>query len=267
MKMLSAILLLIIVTPIIVILAFRSDKYDEFKLYGSESAIPEVIKQLLPGYRSAQEWSVNTTTLYTEEEKISNIIENDLNFIGNDSSREKLIKISNYVAAHLDQYNKGGEPVYRAYDMHPAELLTRIDNGETEIYCTHYSRIYTQLAMQAGLPTRVVHSRKESDPDNSEYHHTLVETFLEDEKKWVAVDLQHNNALLFVDEVEQPLSLQELVEEVRNGNSLRAIKANTMEMGEIEGWVVGNYKKYYTNSTLLLLDTRAFKFGLEGIVI
>lgn len=220
------------------------------------------INKLIPIFKTADEWSLDSVRDYPKSKYIQQILEG-IAINPDDSPRMIVYKIGKYVATQLEKY-RGPDPIIDAYAYSPDILLKKIQNGETEVYCTHHAVIFAQMALQAGLPTRVIQTKTKGDAAPV-YKHTLVEVFLTDENQWVVVDLQKRYALVVDENTHQPLSLYELIRAVRNGNTFDVVRsdANTLHFENNDR--SDRYNEYFGGENLLFYSARLQPLGKQPI--
>lgn len=225
-----------------------------YNYYAIEFYYLREINKMLPIFRTADEWSLDVALDYRKSENIDEVLDN-LDIDSAHSSRMIVYKIGKYVASQLDGH-RGSKPRIDAYAYRPDILLKKIQNGETEVYCTHYTRIFAQLALQAGLPVRIIHTRRLSEA----YNHTLAEVFLVDENQWAVVDLQNKYALLVDKITHQPLNLFELITSVRNKKSFDVVSSSANYLYYEPNIYFNRYSEYYGDKNSLLYISGTFLF-------
>lgn len=106
-------------------------------------------------------------------------------------SRPELIDRVASLAAFLhDQLEPHrGVPSKRMGRLNGFEQYREAMAGRDEVYCSNHAEIYAFFANAVGLPTRLVDVAGRVG-DVAVGAHSFVETYLEDENRWVFVDLQ-----------------------------------------------------------------------------
>ncbi len=234
----------------------------KIRFYSAEFFLLNLIQPITPALVSADSWSVDPDSYHSDDytkKMLKKIIkDNQL------SDREKIIRTAHFITTELESF-RGSNPAINAYDLPPGELLQAIQKGQTEVYCTHHSRIHTQMALQLGLPTRIIHTRKKGDFANSHYHHTLAETFLPDEKQWALVDLQSYAALFLDKNTEKPLSIIEVIKRIRKQQDFIVVRPN----GEKEvsnSNLMQDYERYFSHKTSIFFETQQFPLYEDELV-
>ncbi len=227
-----------------------------YNYYSMEFYYLREMNKVVPVFRTAEEWSLDVARDYPKSKYIDQILDG-ISIEPTDSSRMIVYKISRYIATQLDRY-RNSQITIDAHAYSLEELLKMIQSGQTGVYCTHYSKILAEMASQAGLPTRIIHTGSVGDT----YNHTLVEVFLIDENQWAVADLQNGYALIVDKITHQPLNLHELISTVKSGNSFDVVSSSADYLTYQPSSVSDGYVEYYGGKNSLLYEVRP-NFALE----
>ncbi len=126
--------------------------------------------------------------LYQKEEiaEAKKMIYGEMGVLVNESTREKIIKISKYLYARIEQYS--GIPSDSMKYLSPMEQYKRITSGKDGAWCHNYAVIYTFFMTAAEIPTRLVSIEGEIDQVKIAGH-IFAESFIEESGNWAFSDL------------------------------------------------------------------------------
>ena len=124
------------------------------------------------------------------------------NFLPGDSTEQKIVKLAEVILDRLD--GTRGVPDQRWYEADSYEQFELIWQKELSgIYCTQFRHVYTSLANEAGIPTRIVHSRVTTGPDTRQMKrgrgvsdHNFAESYIAETGDWAFVDLDSKVVLV-----------------------------------------------------------------------
>lgn len=103
-----------------------------------------------------------------------------------------------------------GDPSPAARQMTGLQLMDAARRGEEELNCGPASKVFASYAVLAGIPTRLVALMGDRG-DIPIARHTVAEAWLEDEGRWVVVDLV--SGVRYYESLQQePLNMQEVLD-------------------------------------------------------
>lgn len=97
------------------------------------------------------------------------------------SDLELISGLVKYVGLRLDPF-KGDAECCDFNDR--IQVMRDSFSGKITVYCTHYAIIYSLMANDLGLQTRLVHFR----PRDPNYQHVVAESYVKEFDEWVMVD-------------------------------------------------------------------------------
>lgn len=103
------------------------------------------------------------------------------------SGRDRIARLAAFLHAELEPHR--GVPAPHMARLNGFEQYQEAMAGRSEVYCANHAEIYAFMATVAGLPTRIL-DMGGRDGAVELGAHTFAETWLEDEGRWVYVDLQ-----------------------------------------------------------------------------
>ena len=119
-----------------------------------------------------------------------------------DTTEEKIAKLAKFILDRIDESR--GVPDRSWYQEGPFEQFELVWNKQLSgIYCSQFRHVYTSLANQAGIPTRVVHSKVTTGPNTRQTErrkgvsgHNFSESYIAETDEWAIVDLHSRLALI-----------------------------------------------------------------------
>jgi hypothetical protein len=124
------------------------------------------------------------------------------NLLPSDSTEHKILKLSKVILDRLDDTR--GTPDRSWYQVGEFQQFQQIWNKELSgIYCTQFRHVYTSLANEAGIPTRVIHSRVTTGQKTRQMKrgpgvsdHNFSESYIAETGDWALVDLDSKVVLI-----------------------------------------------------------------------
>lgn len=124
------------------------------------------------------------------------------NLLPSDSTEQKIIKLSKFILDRLDDTR--GVPERSWYQKGKYEQFQMVWNKQLSgIFCTQFRLVYTRLANEAGIPTRVIHSRVAILPRSNKWierkgvgTHNFSESYIIESGQWAHVDLNEKIILM-----------------------------------------------------------------------
>jgi len=146
----------------------------------------------------------------------------EMHILQTDSVNKKVIKIGAFLcASFLDQL---GQPADSLFAATPWQQFVILQQGDGKLFCTQFSDMFTFFCRIQNITTRQIESKNDDD------RHIFNEVYLDEEAKWVYVDLKHN--IIFPTKNERPLTLIDLTKQ------LHETKKNAFTLSVESGKVV-----------------------------
>lgn len=129
-----------------------------------------------------------------EKEELSGILQR-VNLLPSDSTEQKIIKLSKFILDRIDDTR--GVPERSWYKKSPYERFQMVWNKQLSgTWCTQFRHVYTLLANEAGIPTRIVRSAVAQGPKTNRVkegegvsRHNFSESYIIETGQWAHVDL------------------------------------------------------------------------------
>lgn len=144
--------------------------------------------------RNVQDWVPHS---WEHDERISfasvkQYLRDSIQVNENDSAVQKILKIGQFIMATVP--DKDEIPADSISQLHPLQQLQLAQQGKTDLWCGHYTAIFSCLASAAGLSTRTVFTGGTRE-NLALGNHAFCEVWIEEKKCWAYVDLTHKTIL------------------------------------------------------------------------
>ncbi len=123
--------------------------------------------------------------------KVDKILRDDVGIEGNESTFEKMEKLTRYLRVKL--INARGVPKDDARWMNPLLLFEEMVSGDCKGWCTQHGQIWVFFANRAGIPTRLMQGARNEDNHFVYTGHTWAESYIPEQQRWAFVDLSHSH--------------------------------------------------------------------------
>lgn len=136
-------------------------------------------------FKEIQKW-IPTFVMYDSSEiKWAQLYSRDsMNIYESDSDIVKVNKIAKHLV--LRMHHQLGNPKDTVFEISPWKQFLYIKNGQSQLYCTQYSLIFSFFCRVNNLITRRIECFGTND------RHTFNEVFIRQSHEWIYNDLTHN---------------------------------------------------------------------------
>jgi hypothetical protein len=228
--------------------ANHSTKQNENIITIEHSDLPIIEQNLF----SINKWkNENNFNLRSKEvSELKQIINNEVKIIFDDNEKVKILKIVNFLKAHLDQNQ--GVPNSRMIPNEPFKQFKHVLNKQSKVWCSNYAQIFNLFAHFSNITSRQVQVYNDDDVTNiSPSSHVYNEVYLKEVEKWVVVDVLSNNILPNCENTYlNSIDLNYFFKNNFN-NSIKSCFLNDSSyiINKNQSEIQKNYKKYFLHSS------------------